>query len=131
MSYFAVTRDAGPSWTDGKGAFEQPGVEQHAAFMNTLADEGIVLFAGPLAGSEHGRIHVLLIINADSEADVHDRLASDPWTQARRLVTTSAEPWNLFVGADRLSAAQNRVDETHRIAAGSSHARPTVEHNDG
>ena len=24
MSLFAVTREAGPGWTDGKGAFEQP-----------------------------------------------------------------------------------------------------------
>ena len=45
MSLFAVTREAGPSWTDGKGAFEQPAGNDHAAFMNTLADEGFVLFA--------------------------------------------------------------------------------------
>ena len=62
--------------------------------------------AGPLAGSEHGRIHVLLIINADSETDVHDRLAADPWADTQRLVTTSVQAWNLFVGADRLSAAR-------------------------
>jgi len=106
VSYFVVIRDAGPAWTDGKGAFEQPGVDEHAAFMNALEDEGIVVFAGPLAGSEHGRIRVLLIINADSKAVIHDHLAADPWAQAQRLVTTSIEPWNLFVGADRLSAAQ-------------------------
>lgn len=106
MSYFVVIRDAGPGWTDPKAAFEQPGVDEHAAFMNALADEGIVVFAGPLAGSEHGRIRVLLIVTADSEAVIHDRLAPDPWAQTQRLVTTSVEPWNLFVGADRLSAAQ-------------------------
>ena len=89
MSYFVVNRDAGPAWTDGKGAFEQAGVDEHAAFMNTLAADGIVLFAGPLAGTEQGRIRALLIINAESEADVHDRLAAD-----------------LFVGADRLLAAE-------------------------
>ena len=60
MSYFVVIRDAGPGWTDGKGAFEQPGVNDHAAFMNALADEGIVLFAGPLAGSERERIRALV-----------------------------------------------------------------------
>jgi uncharacterized protein YciI len=103
MSYFAVIRDAGPGWTDGKGAFEQPGMDDHAAFMNALADEGIVLLAGPLAGSEHGRIRVLLIVVADNEADIHDRLATDPWARARRLVTASVEPWNLIVGADRIS----------------------------
>jgi uncharacterized protein YciI len=108
MTYFAVTRDAGPTWTDGKGAFEQPGVAEHTAFMSALADEGIVLFAGPLAGSEHHRIHVLLIIDAESEADVHDRLADDPWAQIQRLVTTTVDPWIPIVGADRLTASQTR-----------------------
>ena len=102
MSYYAVIRDAGPAWTEGKGAFEQPGVDDHAAFMNALADEGTVLFAGPLAGSERGRIRALLIVDATSAAAIVDRLAADPWAQTQRLVTTSVEPWNLFVGADRM-----------------------------
>jgi uncharacterized protein YciI len=106
MTYFAVTRDAGPGWTDGKGAFEQPGVDEHSAFMNALAQQGVVLCAGPLAGSEHGRIHVLLIVNAASESDVHRRLAADPWGQAQRLVTTAVDPWTLLVGADRLITSQ-------------------------
>jgi uncharacterized protein YciI len=104
MSLFAVTREAGPGWTDGRGAFEQPAVNDHAAFMNKLADEGFVLFAGPLAGSECDRIRVLLIAEAASEADIHRRLADDPWERTQRLVTTSVEPWNLLVGADRLGA---------------------------
>jgi uncharacterized protein YciI len=104
MSLFAVTREAGPSWTEGKGAFEQPAVNDHAAFMNTLAEDGFVLFAGPLAGSEHDRIRVLLIAQAASETDIHRRLADDPWLRAQRLVTTRVEPWNLLVGAERLGA---------------------------
>ena len=102
MSYFAVVRDAGPAWTDGKGAFEQPDVDKHAAFMNALADEGVVLFAGPLAGSEQGRIRALLIVNTGNEAAIHDRLAADPWEATQRLVTTSVEPWNIIVGNERL-----------------------------
>ena len=104
MSYFAVIRDAGPTWTDGKGAFEQPDVEAHVAFMNALADEGIVLFAGPLAGSEQGRVRALVIVDTDDETAIHARLAADPWAVASRIVTTSVEPWNLFVGADRMAA---------------------------
>jgi uncharacterized protein YciI len=104
MSLFAVTREAGPSWTDGKGAFEQPAVNDHAAFMNNLADNGFALFAGPLAGSEHDRIRVLLIAEAASEAEIHHRLAEDPWVRTHRLVTTSVEPWNLHLGAERLGA---------------------------
>ncbi len=104
MSLFAVTREAGPSWTEGKGTFEQPAVEDHAAFMNNLADEGFVLFAGPLGGSERDRIRVLLIAEAASATDIHQRLADDPWELTQRLVTTNVEPWNLLVGGDRVGA---------------------------
>jgi uncharacterized protein YciI len=105
VSYFAVIREAGPAWIDGQGAFEQPEVNDHAAFMNALADEGLVLFAGPLAASEHGRIRVLLISDAGSEHEVGRRLADDPWERAGRVVTVSVEPWNLFVGAAALGNA--------------------------
>ena len=109
MSLYAITRQAGPGWTDGKGAFDQPGANDHAAFMNTLAGEGFVLFAGPLAGSEQGRIRVLLIADAANETEIHRRLADDPWARTPRLVTTSIEPWNLLVGAHRLSPAPNEA----------------------
>src|SRR5215216_6654390 len=104
MSYFAVIREAGPAWTDGKGISEQPAVSDHGAFMNALADQGFVLFGGPLAGSEHGRLRVLLIVNAGSEAEIHRRLADDPWVRTEQLLTMSVEPWNIFIGAERLSS---------------------------
>lgn len=104
MTLYAVTREAGPAWTDGKSAFEQPGVEEHVTFMNALSHEGTVLFAGPLAGSESGRIRVLLVAHADTEADVLRRLAADPWEDTQRVVTTSVESWNLLVGAEHLAA---------------------------
>jgi uncharacterized protein YciI len=104
MSYFAVTRVAGSGWSDG-GITEQPGLSDHAAFMNTLADEGFVLFAGPLAGTEHGRLRALSIIDAEGEAEIQHRLADDPWTRSQKLEITSIESWNIFVGAERLTPA--------------------------
>ena len=104
MSLFAVTREAGPAWIDGKGAFEQPAANDHAAFMKALADEGFVVFGGPLGGSEQGRIRVLLIADASTEADIHRRLADDPWARTRHLVTVRVEPWKLFVGTEHFSA---------------------------
>ena len=65
MSAYAVIREAGPGWTDG-GIADQPAVADHAAFMNTLANQGILLFAGPLAGSESGRLRALLIVDANN-----------------------------------------------------------------
>jgi uncharacterized protein YciI len=102
MGIFAVTREAGPGWTDGVGAFEQPEVDEHGAFMNRLGEDGLVLFAGPLAGSEAGRIRVLLIANAADEREIERRLVDDPWAIAKRLVTVSIEPWRLMVGGERL-----------------------------
>jgi uncharacterized protein YciI len=102
MGVFAVMREAGPGWTDGVGAFEQPGAGEHGAFMNRLAEEGLVLFAGPLAGTEAGRIRVLLIANAADESEIERRMMEDPWATAQRLVITSIEPWLLVVGSERL-----------------------------
>jgi uncharacterized protein YciI len=102
MGLYAVVREAGPEWTDGRGAFDQPGVQAHAAFMDDLASERFVLCAGPLAGSESGRMRALVIIDASDEDEVKERLGRDPWARAERLVNTSIEPWTLFVGADRL-----------------------------
>ena len=103
MSYFAVIREAGPGWTDGHGTMGQPGVGDHAVFMNALADDGVVLLAGPLAGSDRGRLRALLIIDAESEAEINRRLADDPWASTGQLVITSIEPWHMLVGAQRLS----------------------------
>jgi uncharacterized protein YciI len=106
MSYYAVSREAGPGWNDG-GIADQPDVADHAAFMNRLADEGFVLFAGPLAGTETARLRVLLIVDSEDEDEIRHRLADDPWVPTDKLVTTSIEPWNLIVGAERLSALAN------------------------
>ncbi len=99
MSLFAVSRQAGPGWTEGLGAFEQAGVEAHAAFMGALSDAGFVRVAGPLAGSEHGRIRALVIVDAADEDEVRRRLEADPWARSGRLVTTNVEEWVLLVGA--------------------------------
>jgi hypothetical protein len=73
--------------------------------MSGLAADGFVLFGGPLAGSEAGRLRVLLVVDAGSEAEVHERLADDPWIHGDQLVTSSVEPWLILVGEDRLVSA--------------------------
>jgi uncharacterized protein YciI len=103
MSYYAVIREAGPGWIDG-GIGAQPDVADHTAFMNNLADDGLVVFAGPLAGTETARLRVLLIMEANTEGEIRERLADDPWVHTDRLAIASIEPWNLIVGTERLSA---------------------------
>jgi uncharacterized protein YciI len=102
MSCYAVIREAGPGWIEG-GIEAQPDVADHAAFMSCLADKGFVLVAGPLAGTESGRLRVLLIVDAGDDDEIRSRLADDPWVRADRLVITRIECWNLMIGAERLS----------------------------
>jgi uncharacterized protein YciI len=101
MSYYAVIREAGPGWTEG-GIAAQPDVADHATFMNELADEGFVLVAGPLAGTESGRVRALLIVSAANDDEIRQRLAEDPWVRTDLLVITSIEPWLPIVGTERL-----------------------------
>ena len=103
MSMFVVVREAGSGWSEG-GIFDQPSVNEHAAFMSGLAEEGFVLFAGPLAGSEAGRVRALLIVDATDEAEICARLADDPWVAGDHLRLVSIEPWNVLVRAERLDA---------------------------
>ena len=112
MTYFAVIREAGPGWGPG-GIYEQPAAGDHAAFMNALVDEGFLLFAGPLAGSEHGRVRVLLIANAEDEAEIHRRLVGDPWVTTGQLLTASIEPWQVLVGAERLAVEGHANHRAH------------------
>jgi hypothetical protein len=48
---------------------------------------------------------VLLIVSSQDEAEIDRRLASDPWTLSDHLRVTSVEPWNVLVGAERISSA--------------------------
>jgi uncharacterized protein YciI len=119
VSYFAVIREAGPAWEEG-GIFDQPAVSDHAAFMNALTDDGLVLLAGPLAGIEDGCVRVLLIVNAESEAEINRLLDDDPWAPTEQLRTISIEPWKILAGAERLGSADNG---NHAEAADDARAR--------
>ena len=73
---------------------EQDRWDEHAVFMNALADEGFVILGGPLGDG----LSVLLIVNAESEEAIHARLAADPWTPMRLLPITRIESWQVLLG---------------------------------
>jgi uncharacterized protein YciI len=70
---------------------------EHAAFMDALAERGAILAGGPL-GSEDEAARVLHVFAANSIADVEAQLADDPWTPMGLLVTVSIEPWTVLLG---------------------------------
>jgi uncharacterized protein YciI len=92
--YFLVKRAHGSSWDRSRLRREQPGWDAHAAFMDELVDEGFIVLGGPVGeGDGHS---ALLVVEAESEADVRARLVDDPW-QEDMLATESVEPWTIFL----------------------------------
>jgi uncharacterized protein YciI len=107
---FALIRQEGPGWDRTRALRDQDGWAEHADYIDGLAEEGFVRLAGPL-GDGNPRHRAMLIIEAESEAEVHARTEQDPWTPMQVLTTVSVEPWELLVG--RLPApAPARRDAT-------------------
>jgi uncharacterized protein YciI len=88
-----VYRERGGPWDWTRDLREQVLWDEHARFMDDLVESGFVVLGGPLANERR----VLLIVSAESEADVHARLAPDPWTENGMLKTTSVEPWTVLL----------------------------------
>jgi uncharacterized protein YciI len=92
--YFLVKRAHGSNWDAARPRREQDGWDEHAAFMDELVEDGFIVLGGPVGdGDGHS---ALLVVEADSEADVRRRLADDPW-QEDMLATESIEPWTIFL----------------------------------
>src|ERR1700733_12285147 len=92
---FAVINTRSPKWDHGKSMEEHEGWRAHADFMNALVADGFVLLGGPLAGTRD----VLLIVRAESEAEIEARLADDVWIVNDLLRRRSIAPWSLRLGA--------------------------------
>jgi uncharacterized protein YciI len=95
VTRYAVIREGGPGWDDSRALREQDAWAEHAAFMDGLADEGFVVLGGPLEDGPK----TLLIVEAESEEAIADRLADDPWTPMGLLRIASIERWQIFLGA--------------------------------
>jgi uncharacterized protein len=92
--YFLVERGKGPAWDHSRGRREQEGWDEHAAFMDGLAEAGFVVLGGPI-GEGDGE-NTLLVIDADDEATVRARLAEDPWPE-ELLTIESVRSWSVWL----------------------------------
>jgi uncharacterized protein YciI len=93
--YHVVIREPGPAWDDGRPMREQEGWEEHAVFMDALAEEGFIVLGGPL-GNERG--HALHVVDAADEQEVERRFAEDPWSDDM-LRIARIEPWTILLEA--------------------------------
>src|SRR4030095_2529491 len=90
---FVAISSAGANRDLSKSTREQPLWDDHAAFIDTLVDDGFILMGGPLV-DEGGS---LLIFNAEDENEVREKLKSDPWFKHGILKLESVKRWEIFI----------------------------------
>jgi uncharacterized protein YciI len=78
---------------------EQDGWDEHAAFMERLAEEGFILLGGMLADER-----ALHVVEEESEEAVRARFAEDPWP-AEMLNVASVTPWEILLRSPGYAAA--------------------------
>ena len=94
MMFLVTIHRSGPQWDASKPLEEQSGWTEHASFMDGLVDDGFIVLGGPLADE----FRVVHAVEADSEDDVRDTLARDPWSETH-LRVDSIDPWTIRLDA--------------------------------
>jgi len=97
MANFAVRLVHGPSWDSSRQIRDQRGWAEHAAFMDGLVDDGLIILGGPVGDGEQ----TLHVVEAADETEIRARLAADPWAEAGLLRIGTIEPWALWLDSRR------------------------------
>ena len=96
MSFFVVINEAGPAWDPRLAMREQKGWNDHAAFMDALEADHVVILGGPL--KNYSKHKAMLVVQAKDEPALRMRLAEDPWMRAGILQNVELYPWEILLG---------------------------------
>ena len=94
---FVAISSAGPNRDPSKSTRQQPLWDEHATFIDQLVTEGFILMGGPLV-DEGG---AMLIVNANDENEVREKLNDDPWYERGILKLESVKRWEIFIDAKK------------------------------
>jgi uncharacterized protein len=92
--YFLVRLVNGPAFDPSRPRREQDLWDEHAAFMDDLVEDGVVVLGGPVGQVDSE--DVLLVVDVADEAEIRDRLAADPWAN-EILQIESVRPWSVWL----------------------------------
>jgi len=93
--FLVILRRSGPDYDLSKPLEEQLGWEDHAAFMDQLVDDGVILLGGPLSDE----VRTAHAVRASSEDEVRATFARDPWSGSH-LVIDSIDGWTIRLVPD-------------------------------
>jgi uncharacterized protein len=93
MSLYVVVSTAGDRRDLSISTREQPFWDEHAEFIDALVADGFIVLGGPFP-DEGG---AMIVVRAESEADVHARLEPDPWYRNNILRLAGVHRWDMFI----------------------------------
>ena len=92
---FAIFFTPGANWIAGKTSREQPYWPEHAAFMDALFEDGIVVMGGPFADYSS----IMVIIETSGENAVRELFEHDPFIVHGIFHLDSIHEWLVFLDA--------------------------------
>lgn len=101
MGNFAVRLVHGPGWDTSRPIRGQDAWDDHAAFMDSLVDEGFIILGGPVEDGEQ----TLHLVEAADQSEIRARLAEDPWASAGLLQIGTIERWTLWLDSRQRDSA--------------------------
>lgn len=94
---FVLFHSPGTTWDHALGFMEQPGIEQHVAFMRSLLERGLMVLGGPFADGVAAGPVGMAVITAPDAAEA-ERLAREDRSVERGLIHVSIRPWTVPMG---------------------------------
>jgi len=94
---FVAISAVGPNRDPSKQVREQPFWDEHAEFIDQLVEKGFISMGGPLLDQRGMPRGALLIVKAEDESEVREKLKNDPWFEKGILKLESITRWEIFI----------------------------------
>jgi hypothetical protein len=94
--FHVVLRRVGPEYDPELEVGEQSRFAEHAAYMDSLVADGVILLGGLLPN-----LRTAHAMAAQSEEEVRAIWARDPWHESH-LVLESVEPWDIRLDSQQV-----------------------------
>ena len=87
--FHVIVSQAGPEFDPALPLEQQTGWDEHAAYMESLVEDGHIVLGGPLPN-----LRTAHAMEAESEEELRAVWARDPWHQSH-LILETVEPWEI------------------------------------
>jgi uncharacterized protein YciI len=97
QTLFVLEHSPGPRWAAGTDFRQQPGIEDHLAFMSSLDEQGVLVIGGPFVDGAADRPVGMAVVRVAGEDEAR-ALADHDQAVVKGLLTYRVRPWRVPMG---------------------------------